>query len=677
MIERQNQPWTLAPAPDLDWSAGVLRSAAFDDIYFSTEDGVAESRYVFLEGCKLTDQIGTLANNGRLCVAEAGFGTGLNFLLTLEHWLEHRPVRSHLHYIGIEAFPLRLAELKRANAAHGQLTTFAAALAEQWPSPVRGCHRLQWPEWGLTLDLWFEEAGEALSDLASRQQRWVDCWYLDGFAPARDPRMWREEVLQNLAHLSKPGARFATFTAAGEVRRGLQKVGFQVDKRPGFGRKRDCLTGHWNPSEAAPMHPGGARVTPWDLGPMQAPPKTALVIGGGLAGAHLARSLAERGIRVQVLEQGDIAHGGSGNLQGLTYTRLSRRFSPLVDFGIASYSFATRLYRRLLAQHKLAEGDGAICGYLQRSEDVDTLKYLEGVLDSGEPAQILSADEVGPVLGITTEHLPARSIFFPAAQWLNPAAVCRERLDHPLITVTTHRQMVSWSRVSGTPAKFEQWQVHDNADGIWHAEALFICTALDMKQYQQLEWLPLQGIRGQTSHVPQTPVTQQLKAAFCHEGYLPPARFGLHCIGASYGPNDTALDERTEDHQHNLKLLNEALPGLMLPDAASTEGHVALRCTSADYLPIVGAVPDKPLFNRHYADLGQQKTRFIDKPCPVIPGLWLLGALGSRGLTAAPLAAEIIASEIMGEPPPVSRYLSRALSPARFLQRAIVRGKPL
>jgi len=677
VIERQNQPWTLAPTPELAWSEGSLRSVRFDDIYFSTEDGIAESRYVFLEGCELPRRVAALTERQRLCVAETGFGTGLNFLLTLEHWLQHRPEAAHLHYIGIEAFPLRLVDLKRANAAHPQLRALAEALIAQWPSPVRGCHRLHWPEWSVTLDLWFEEAGEALDDLASRRQRWVDCWYLDGFAPARDPDMWREALFQSLAQLSKPGAQFATFTAAGNVRRGLQNVGFSIEKRPGFGRKRECLAGRWQNLAAVDRAPHRSRLTPWDLPALQSTPESALVVGGGLAGAHMARSLAERGIRVQVLEQGDIAQGGSSNLQGLTYTRLSRRHSPLVDFGVASYGFSTRLYRRLLAEGRLSDGAGAVCGFVQRSEDTETLTYLDTVLEQDTLAQIVTPEQAQQLLGIVSENLPAQSLFFPEAQWLNPAAVCRERLDHPLIEVITQCKVISWARQDPAETAPVHWRVKDSTDGTWHAELLVVCTAIDIQQNPELEWLPLQGIRGQTSHLPQTPTTKRQKAAFCHEGYFPPPRQGVHCIGASYGPNDTELDERLEDHQHNLALLDAALPGLGLPEAQAVTGHVALRCTSADYLPLIGAAPDRALFNACYAELGQQKTRFIDVPCPVLPGLWVLGALGSRGLTAAPLAAEIIASEIMGEPPPVSRYLSKAVAPSRFLQRAIVRGNPL
>ena len=130
--------------------------------------------------------------------------------------------------------------------------------------------------------------------------------------------------------------------------------------------------------------------------------------------------------------------------------------------------------------------------------------------------------------------------------------------------------------------------------------------------------------------------------------------------------------------EENLKKLNAALPALSINrDELELRGHVALRCTTADYLPIVGPVPDKDAFNLHYDQLRHRKTAVINGPAPLLPNLWMIGGLGSRGLTAAPLASEILASEICGEPSPVSRQLGRALSPARFLARGLIRGAPL
>ena len=164
----------------------------------------------------------------------------------------------------------------------------------------------------------------------------------------------------------------------------------------------------------------------------------------------------------------------------------------------------------------------------------------------------------------------------------------------------------------------------------------------------------------------------------CDQGYLPPARAGLHCLGASFGPGDAGTDEREAEHAHNIDMMKTALPDLDLgAPAEGWRGHVAHRCNSNDYLPVAGPVPMLDEFNRRYERLRHDRKRVIDATSPMLPGLAVLTSLGSRGLSAAPLAAEMVADQLMGTLPTVPRYLQRALSPARFAQRALKRGEPL
>ncbi len=665
MIDRFNTPWLPASHPELTWREGVPCASSYDDIYYSVDDGAAESRYVFLEGSDVVNHL----TRESLVVAETGFGTGLNFLLLLQAWCEasaSRTAHARLHYIGLEAQPLDQAQLRKALEKWPTLAPVAHRLLLDWPGPVRGCHRLHWPEHNVILDLWWEDAIDALEDLASRSRRLVDFWFLDGFAPSRDERLWGDPLFSVMAAISRPKARFATFTAAGNVRRGLEKAGFEVYKRPGFGRKREALHGQLRDPSGRP--PAPTPTTPWDLTPDIVQPQKVLVLGAGLAGSFAARAFAERGIPVTVLDKSQVAGGGSSNLQGLTYTRPSRRHSPLADFAITSFLFSGRLYARLL-DSGLKEGiDGGQSGYLQTTDDQQTLDYLEQFSSSNLPFKVLTPDAASEQLGAP---LGQSALFFPQAFWLNPEAVCQERLRHDLIEVRENQGQCTIDRHPG------HWRITTGSGDTYDSDVLILCTAHSLLEMPETNWLPLQPIRGQTTHMPATTASTALQTAFCHEGYLPPPRLGVHCLGASYGPNDTGLDERAEEHVTNLAKLNAALPDLGFSSSDELRGHVALRCSTADYLPIAGPVPNKSAFNHCYAEWRTRKTRVIDAPCPVLPGLYALSGLGSRGLTAGPLAAEMIVSDALGEASPVPRQLQRALSPARFLRRAIIRGAPL
>ncbi len=225
----------LRPA-SLKWRDGTPYSDIFDDVYFSASDGLAESRYVFLQG---NDLPARFASADHFTIGETGFGTGLNFLLSLAAWRESAPPAAHLHYLSVEKHPLSIADLRRVSRLWPALAAPAEELLSLYPPLLGGRHQLQLRDGRVTLTLLLGDALALLPDV----QTVVDAWYLDGFAPAKNPAMWSAGVLREVARLSRPGTSFATFTAAGAVRRELQAAGFTVHKRAGFGRKREMLAG--------------------------------------------------------------------------------------------------------------------------------------------------------------------------------------------------------------------------------------------------------------------------------------------------------------------------------------------------------------------------------------------------------------------------------------------------
>ncbi|MCF8495433.1 MAG: tRNA (5-methylaminomethyl-2-thiouridine)(34)-methyltransferase MnmD [Alphaproteobacteria bacterium] len=212
------------------------RSEIFGDVYFSAADGLAETRHVFLKSNNLP---AAWSDHERFVIAETGFGTGLNFFASWKLFEETAAPGQILDFLSVEKYPLALSFIKDALLPwQGDIGLYVERLAPFYPPIQPGTYRILLSE-TTTLTLIFDDVNDALPQLEAR----VDCWFLDGFRPASNPEMWSETVFGEMGRLSAPNATFATFTAAGFVRRGLENAGFQVSKVSGYGRKREMLAG--------------------------------------------------------------------------------------------------------------------------------------------------------------------------------------------------------------------------------------------------------------------------------------------------------------------------------------------------------------------------------------------------------------------------------------------------
>jgi len=667
-MKHEHSPWRPAQGAALRWSdAGAPVSTQFEDVYYSRDDGLAESRHVFLSGNGLPDRWREHPHP-QFCIGELGFGTGLNFLLTWQAWRALPAPRPDLHYLSIEQYPLTRRDLARAVAAWPALGELAALLLESYPGPLPGQHRILLEGGRVRLDLWWDDVAQALPDLAGRAAPPVDAWYLDGFAPARNAAMWAQPVLHAVAALSRPGASFATFTAAGQVRRDLTGAGFQVSKVPGYGRKRESLRGLLGAAPTPAPDPPA-----WDLPATQpSRPGSALVIGGGLAGCAVAAALARRGITVTVLDEGAIAGAASGNDQGILYTKLSRHHDAPADFALQSFQFACHMYRTLLQRGLLRTPlDGELCGSFQQSDDDAQLAAFKEVLRNLEDfARVLDREAANELLGIDQ---PCAGIWFPRAGWLRPAAVCRAWLASDAIRVVEHCGPVTLHTVGG------HWQAANGDRIVAEADCAIIAAGTGVKALAQCQWLPLQAIRGQTTQLPAAPAFTDLRAALCHAGYIAPARAAQHCIGATFDLRSAECEPRVRDNQANLQRLAQAVPAwretLESLDPSALAARVGFRSASADHLPVIGPVPDLSAFLDAFGALRKNARLTLPGCGHYLPGLYISAAHGARGLTSTPLAAELLASLICTEPPPVCRALCRALSPARFIIRDLSRNR--
>ncbi|WP_426448195.1 bifunctional tRNA (5-methylaminomethyl-2-thiouridine)(34)-methyltransferase MnmD/FAD-dependent 5-carboxymethylaminomethyl-2-thiouridine(34) oxidoreductase MnmC [Siccibacter colletis] len=649
---------------------GTPVSRDFDDVYFSNDNGLEETRYVFLDGNGLPQRF---ASHERqlLVVGESGFGTGLNFLTLWQAFAafaraQPQATLQRLHFISFERFPLTRDDLTRAHAHWPELAPFAAELQAQWPLPFHGCHRLLLDGGRVTLDLWFGDINGLTDELDETLNGKVDAWFLDGFAPSKNPDMWTPGLFAALARLARPDATLATFTSAGFVRRGLQDAGFDMQKRKGFGRKREMLVGRKQPASPAALR------TPWYArGPAQG--REVALIGGGVASAMLALALLRRGFQLTLWCEDDApAQGASGNRQGALYPLLSQHDPALAAFFPAAFTFARRLYDALPLDF-----DHDWCGVTQLGWDEKSQHKIAQMLSLGLPeaiAHAVSASEVHEACGVATG---CGGISYPLGGWLCPA-----QLTVAALALASEQGMkVHYGRkVTALQRAADQWRLQF-ADGSQAThQVVVLANGHQIGDFAQTRELPVYAVGGQVSHIPTAPGLSALRQVLCYDGYLTPANpvSQQHCIGASYHRGQREMTYSEADQQHNRQRLIDCLPDAAWPqevDISGSDARCGVRCATRDHLPMLGGVPDYDATLSVYANLCGQPD---DAPlAPVYPDLFMLGALGSRGLCSAPLAAETLAAQMSDEPLPLDAATLAALNPNRLWVRKLLKGRPV
>ncbi|MBU2707055.1 bifunctional tRNA (5-methylaminomethyl-2-thiouridine)(34)-methyltransferase MnmD/FAD-dependent 5-carboxymethylaminomethyl-2-thiouridine(34) oxidoreductase MnmC [Zooshikella marina] len=663
-------------------------SAEFDDVYFSRQSGLAETRYVFLQHNQLHTRWQQLDTHQQFIIAETGFGTGLNFLCAWQQWLEACKPTQSLSFISVEKYPLTKNDLEKALKLWPELDPLCEQLLAQYPSFfTEGMHRFYFAHGNVQLTLLIGDALEQLPHLAQQRRQaalnnWaIDAWFLDGFAPAKNPKMWQPELFSTMACLSKPGTTFSTFTAAGIVKRGLQAAGFSIEKVQGFGHKRDMLIGHLtsNPSIAKtipwwhPPQPNGYALNKKSNDSTNTTlNKEAIIIGAGLAGASAAFSLAQRGWHVKVLDQhSGPAQAASGNRQGMLYAKLSPHQTPLSQLILAGYQYTTRLLPQLLPSETHQGKSWNNCGLIQLAFNEQEAKRQAALISSQLfPEQLFEYQTTEQLTERAGSNIQYPGLWWPTSGWVWPQALCQAMLAHPNITTHYQQQVTSLERHE------QHWQVN-TSDRYWQSAHVIIAAGHTCQSLLPDVELPMKAIRGQVSQLPYQGLSP--KTVVCGDGYISPMVDNVLHVGATFTHDNDANTCSAQDRRENFQRLSQLMPELyelakntLEPDSLNND-KVGFRCSSPDYLPIVGPIPDQIPFIEHYAPLRQNGSTTFTTPPPYLPGLWITAAHGSRGLITAPLAGEILASYLAGEPIPLTTEVLQATHPCRFLIRGLKR----
>lgn len=668
----------------LQWDEdGQPVSSTFGDVYFSRANGLEETRHVFLQHNQLSERWQQLNAGEHFTIAETGFGSGLNFLAAWQLWLTAAPADAQLHFVSVEKFPLTKNDLQRALALWPELGEFTAQLIDAYPVFVgTGFHRLSFMNGRIKLTLIINDAAVGFTQLLatphpafSNHCAKIDAWFLDGFAPSKNPQMWSDELFTAIRQLSHLNTTAATFSAAAIVKQGLKLAGFSIQKVPGFGRKREMVKACMAQEPVFDNHDSlqprsySPYPVPWTIDAEATIPaeKHALIIGGGLAGCTSARSLAERGWKITLIERhAELAQEASGNPQGVLYAKLSPKNEAQAEFNLHALQFAQQFYRSRWSDI------GAQCGVLQLAhcESEQQLHALlrEKFSAADELVQFVDAAHATAIAGVM---LNQSALYFPKAGWINPRKLCETLTNHAAIRVITDCTALGLEYVG------DNWQINNNPE--LRAPVIIIANATDAKSFAMTQHLPIKSIRGQITYLPKTATSSALATLVCSEGYIGPAVNDLHCTGATFNLKDENRELRAEDHRTNLENLRAPLPKLLDEwedlTVENLQGRVAFRCTLPDYLPLVGAVPHEKIMVEDFAPLRKNARAAIPTTGSYHQGLFINIGHGSRGLAYTPLSAELLAAQINHEVLPLPRELANALNPARFLIRDIIKNK--
>ena len=647
-------------------------SDKFDDVYFSNQDGLAETHYVFLEGNQLWERWVNY-QEAYFVIAETGFGTGLNFFAVTSLFREFRqkypdsPLK-HLYFISFEKYPLPLDTLQQAHLAYPQFYNLAQQLQQHWLNPIQGCYRFHFNE--TTLDLWFGDVAENLPQLGDYMNDKIDAWFLDGFAPSKNPDMWNEQLYQQMFRFTKPQGTFATFTAASAVRKGLENVGFDMTKRKGFGKKRECLSGQ-KTYEKLPV-----LSTPWfHSQPANLKEQDIAIIGGGIASLCTAISLVKRGAKITIYcEDEQTALNASGNKQGAFYPQLSDDNERNIRFYIHAFAYGHQFLQWAI-QHKIEfehEFCGvALCAYNEKAESkLDKIAKLNLPSDL---YQSLSQTELSEKVGLP---LPFWGSFIPQGAWLAP----RQLVQHAFAFLEKQGVQIKTSqKVTALSQTENGWQITTAENKTFNHEVVVLANGHKLTDFEQTQKLPLYPVRGQVSQIPTSENLLKLKTVLCYDGYLTPVDQAKtsHCIGASHVRDNATREFSLTEQQENQQKIQQNIPEDWTKevDTSGNLARIGVRCSVRDLTPMMGAVPHFSAQQTQYQNLFNlcRRKQPIEQAANY-PNLYLIGALGSRGLTSAPFLGETLASLIYGEPLPMSEDLIHNLMPNRSWVRRWLKG---
>ena len=610
---------------------GIPCSTQFGDPYFSLQDPIKESQYVFLDSTNITHRW----QDKPFTIAELGFGFGINFITTADAWLKNSTSQYWLNYISIEKYPISPKDLIKCHQKLGIDSDISNALIKQYPLLLTGFHRIEFADYKISLTLVFGDGLDGLKQCSLT----ADAWYLDGFAPNKNADLWSAEIAQHIFRLSKTNSTFSTYSAASSVKHVFSQAGFTIEKQPGFGKKREMLIGKVNDKQTPQSY--SLKDKSWLINPkIKYSKKHAIVIGAGMAGVCMAAALAKRKWHVTLIEKHDsIASEGSGNPNAILMPRLSVDHDIQSQLTLLGFLYSQRFLNNL--QNNSKEFNWHQCGAVQiPRDDAQRIRMQQIISQEDIPESILQDINQQQASELTNCNVASGGWYIPLAGWLRPKLLC-----HALINQNKQFiDVIDNTEVYQLEKKNSQWIAHDkHKQSICEAKTAIIANANSVNQFSTTEWCRLHPKRGQISLVNKRDSNIHPSKIICADAYITPEINDHYAIGATFITADTSTEIRDSEHRENLSKIKNMLPDFQFNDEKKLTGRAAIRAVSTDRLPILGPAGDEDIFNQTYQHAALGSTIHSYPVGTNQQGLYIASGFGSRGLAWIPLCSEALA----------------------------------
>ena len=585
-------------------------SKLYKDIYFDKTNCIQESKHVYLDTNNLESKF---KNTNNYIIAELGFGTGLNFIMSWDLWNKNHTQNSSLFYISFESAPISIEQIKNIHKLFKGLSHLSKILLKKLPQIWQGTHQIFLEFGNVTLILIYNDF-LSLKNFSFK----ADTWYLDGFSPTKNSTAWSNELFKEIYKHTKDGGSLSTYTVAGHVRRGLSEQGFNISKISGIGNKKEILYGYKDTAKCQITKKPSNKYN--DIGPVA-------VIGAGISGASLIYSLRKRNIECYLVDKSStLADGASGNKIALQMPKLTLDNSPYGVLSLEAFSFSRKLAIELNA---VPSSNGLV---MLPSREREILKF-DQLLMNNWPLNLIDSKIHNYKF---LEDI--KFLYFKSA-----GIVDNKKFIKNLTKNVKFIRKFNVKNVFNENNGYKR--IIDDKGNELHAKTIIWANGYEMANLDKM--IPILPVSGQVTYLPETTETSKLKLNFSYGHFLSQSFHGYHQIGASF--NRCVNTDYSEKNQiQNIESIPYFLKNRFnVERQMETKYRTSVRGSTKDRFPFCGSLSDI-------------KGQLSDN-------IYFLGGMGAWGFVYAPYYADFLVKSILNEPIIIEERLKRILSVQRFL----------